>query len=132
LIPEEVREPRVLAEARHHAQGFEPLPKLIDAVVDAQTHRHVVRAIPGREPAAGLKAAAQARLIEQVASVGPRALTPAQRQRLMGDAQALQALRAEVLARRAHRQWWMPATPPPRVELHAEVARRGEVVSATR
>jgi membrane glycosyltransferase len=134
LIPEEVREPRVLAEARRHAQGFEPLPGLLDAVVDAQTHLHVLRAIPARAPAAGRKAVAQVRLIEQAASsAGPRALSPAQRQRLIGDAQALQALRAEVLARRAHRQWWAPvAAPRPRVDAHADVARRGEVVSATR
>ncbi len=114
LIPEEVRQPPVLAAARRHALAFAPMPGLVDAVVRADAHAQVTAANPARAPATGQKATAQARLVEHAAGIGPAALAPAQRLRLLGDTQALGALREQVLLHRAHPQWWLPAALPER------------------
>ena len=97
LIPEEIRRPRVLAEAQRHAEAFATPPQALDALADAEVHERVLRAIPARPEAVGLKARAQAMLVELVASDGLQSLSHAQRQRLLGDAHALRAVRLQVL-----------------------------------
>ena len=97
LIPEEIRQPRVLAEAQRHAEAFAAPPQALDALADAEVHERVLRAIPARPEAVGLKARAQEVLVELVASDGLHSLSRAQRQRLLGDAHALRAVRLQVL-----------------------------------
>ena len=112
LIPEEVQVPRVLAEARRHAQAFGPPTRFVDAVVDGEAHRHVARANPARPLASALKAQAEDQLVDQAAAASPAALGAAQRHRLLGSVQALRRVRARVLMRDAHPDWWLPPPPP--------------------
>jgi len=105
LIPEELAQPKVLAEADRYAAALEALPTFLDAVTDAAVHAEVLHAIPPRPQARAAKAAVQARLVERAALEGPQALTKADRLRLLADAQALRALRARVLAGDAHADW---------------------------
>jgi len=105
LIPEELAQPIVLAEADRYAAAFAAMPTFGDAVARAGTHAQVLRAIPARPAARAAKAAAQARLVERAAAVGPQALKNAERLRLLADAQALAALRERVLAGNAHPDW---------------------------
>jgi membrane glycosyltransferase len=109
LIPEEVREPHVLGEARRYAAAFDSGAALGfgDAVLEAEAHRRVGAALPQRAPAAGDKARARAALVASAAADGPAALAAAQRHRLLGDAAALAALRERVLLRQAHPAWWI-------------------------
>ena len=97
LIPEEIERPFVLAEAARHAQAFAPQPQAVDALADAEVYAQVLRAIPLRPESVGLKAQARARLIARAASDGLESLNRAQRQRLLGDAHALRAVRTQVL-----------------------------------
>ncbi len=97
LIPEEIEQPFVLAEAERHARAFEPTPQAVDALKDAAVHEQVLRAIPLRPESVGLKAQARARLVARAASDGLESLNRAQRQRLLGDAHALRAVRMQVL-----------------------------------
>jgi membrane glycosyltransferase len=126
LIPEEVREPHVLAEARRYAQAFEGGEcGFEDAVRDERCHARVLAAIarePGAAASHGAKARARAALVAAAVSDGPDALSGAQRHRLLGDADALLALRERVLLRQAHPAWWSEA---PR----AEPAARGSAVA---
>jgi membrane glycosyltransferase len=114
LIPEESRQPPVLAQARKHALAFGPMPVFVDAIVGAVAHEHIARSIPLRRHAAGLKARSQARLVDHAVNAGPQGLDAAQRLRLLGDAQALRSVRAQVLLRQAHPAWWLPAAAPER------------------
>jgi len=106
LIPEEVREPHVLAQARRFAAGFADEVRFVDAVVDVETHRAVVGAAASRPAAMGDKAMARARLVARAAGDGPTALDRAQQHRLLGDAEALTRLRERVMLRQAHPAWW--------------------------
>ena len=108
LIPEERVQPAVLAEADRYAAMFHTTLEFTDAVTDPAVHASVLRSLPTRPPARGAKAQAQAGLVVRAASEGSRALTQADRLRLLADAQALQALRARVLARDVHRDWSVP------------------------
>jgi membrane glycosyltransferase len=105
LIPEELEQPLVLAEADRYAAAFGPMPGFVDAVSNAVTHAQVLCAIPSRQPARAAKAVAQAQLVERAATLGPKGLTNAQRLRLLADAQALAALRERVATRDAHPDW---------------------------
>jgi membrane glycosyltransferase len=109
LIPEEVREPHVLAEARRYAAAFDDAAMLGfgDAVLDDLTHSRVAAAVPARAEATGAKAKARTALVTTAASDGPAALSAAQRHRLLGDATALAGLRERVLLRQAHPAWWI-------------------------
>ena len=105
LIPEERVQPPVLAEADRHAAAFKPMPGFADAVTDAAVQADVLAAIPERPPARGAKAQAQAGLVMRAASEGPRALTNADRLRLLADAQALRALHERLGTPEVHRDW---------------------------
>jgi membrane glycosyltransferase len=111
VIPEELHQPPVLAEADRYAAGFGAEARLVDAVGDAAVHAAVVRALPQRPPASGVKAAAQAALVEQAANAGPGDLSNAQGLRLLADAHTLAALRERVLAGSAHDGWAVHDTP---------------------
>jgi membrane glycosyltransferase len=106
LIPEEVVQPKVLAEAERHEAAFRAMPGFVEAVVDGVVNAQVTRAIPRRPAAAGLKAEARARLVEHAVTAGPSALDKAQRLRLLSDAHALSMTRERVLRRQAHPDWW--------------------------
>jgi membrane glycosyltransferase len=121
LIPEEMSQPHVLAEAERYEEAFAATARVTDAIVDETAHEQIVSAVPAHAPAAGAKAAAQARLIESAVTGGPKGLSATQRMRLLSDAQAMKAVRAKVLARQAHPDWWTPASTPvrhsaPRIE----------------
>jgi membrane glycosyltransferase len=105
VIPEELAQPKVLAEADRYTAAFEAMPRFVDAVSDAAAHGEVLRAIPARPPTRAAKAAAQALRVERAAVDGPQALTNADRLRLLADAQALRSLRERVLAGEAHPDW---------------------------
>jgi membrane glycosyltransferase len=109
LIPEELVQPAVLAEADRYAASFAAMPVFADAVSGSAAHAQVLRAIPTRPPARGAKAEAQARLVERAATAGPQALTKPDRLRLLADAQALAALRERVATDAAHPDWVMHA-----------------------
>ena len=131
VIPEELNQPLVLAEAERHALAFGAMPRGVDAIVDASVHEHVSAAIPPRAPPAGLKGAAQTRLIDHAVGAGPQALTATQRHRLLGDAHALRAVRSQVLLRQAHPDWWVPATTPSRRASARQDAPHGQTATAT-
>lgn len=111
LIPEEVHEPHVLAQARRFAAGFADEVRFVDAVVDVEAHRAVVGAAASRPAAMGDKAMARARLVARAAGDGPNALDRAQQHRLLGDAEALTRLRERVMLRQAHPAWWQSPEP---------------------
>ncbi len=111
LIPEESIEPQVLGQARRHARHLGALPGFVEAVVDERAPRNIDPAIAARAPASGAKACAQARLVTHALIAGPQALDAAQRHRLLGDAQALQWVRARVRAGQAHGGWWLHQAP---------------------
>jgi membrane glycosyltransferase len=106
LIPEEVHEPFELSEARRHAEAFDGEASFVDAVDDAELHQQVIDALPERAAASGAKERARAVLIAQAVSDGPQSLDGAQRHRLLSDADALNAVREQVLHRQAHPAWW--------------------------
>jgi membrane glycosyltransferase len=106
LIPEEMREPHVLREARRYARDFNAEWRFDDAVRDADVHRDVVEATAARLPAVRVKASAREALVTQAAVDGPNALNDAQRHRLLSDGFALAALRQRVLLHQAHPLWW--------------------------
>jgi len=105
LIPEERMQPPVLAEADRYAAAFPALPSFTDAITDPQVHAEVLSAIPRRPPATAAKAAAQARLVARATAEEPGALTAADRLRLLGDAEALVALRSRLLEAPEPGQW---------------------------
>ncbi len=107
LIPEESREPRVLREARSGAAAVaRGMATLQAAVADPDIHRRVVAALPKRPALRGAKAGAEALRIERALRDGPAALAVDDRLRLLSSRTALSALHREVLAHRAHRDWW--------------------------
>ena len=112
LIPEEQTQPPVLAEADRYAAEFKATPGFTEAVADTAVQREVSCAIPLRPPARAAKAEAQARLVARAAAEGPRALTQADRLRLLADAQALRALHARLATGGAHGDWPVPAHMP--------------------
>jgi membrane glycosyltransferase len=114
LIPEEEQRPPVLVEAERYTHAFEALPKLVEAVADETAHEHVVGATPPRESARGEKAKALARLVDHAVKVGAQELSASQRHRLLSNAEALREVRARVLSRSAHADWWMPPAEPDR------------------
>jgi membrane glycosyltransferase len=112
LIPEERSEPYVLRQARRYALGLDaPLP-FVEAIVNEGESRNIDSAIAVRAPAAGAKASALTRLVDHALAAGPQALGPAQRHRLLGDAQALRWMRSRIRVRQAHPDWWLPQAPP--------------------
>ena len=112
VIPEELHQPPVLADADRYAANFGAEARLVDAVGDAAVHSAVVRALPVRPPARAAKALARAALVDHAASVGPGGLRNAQRLRLLADAHTLAALRQRALAGRAHADWQVGESAP--------------------
>ena len=117
LIPEEIEPPQVLLEARRHAGRIEEIQAgFVEAVVDADLQRRVVRAnLPRPEPH-GLKAAARAERIARAIAGGPGALEVEERLRLLGDSPALETIRSAVEQRRADPGWRMPKIETSRLE----------------
>ena len=112
LTPEEVRQPRVLAEAaRAGAAVAGRLASFRAAVVDAQQHRRVVAALPAAAVAGGSgdRSAALDQLLERALAEGPASLDAPARVRLLASRPALERLHADVLAHRAHPGWWLGA-----------------------
>jgi len=131
LIPEERMQPAVLAEADRYAAAFGATPGFADAVTDAAVQAEVLRSIPARPAARGAKAQAQTRLVARAASEGPRALTQADRLRLLASAQALRALHDRVLAGGAHRDWPVyPALTDPASVVESAPSPLDSIVSA--
>ncbi len=133
LTPEEVHMPKVLRDARVHAEQYTAL-SAVDfrrAVVDQQAHRAVVHAMPARRIAAEgtLKRRAQRAQIWQAMVEGPQALEPRARMRLLYDAGALRELHTLVLTHpNAHASWFADITTDgPR---RPDVRRRAAVVHA--
>jgi membrane glycosyltransferase len=126
LTPEESREPTVLQAARRASRDV-AAASFHAAVVAADTHAQVVAALPARLTPGGAKAAAQAHRVARALSDGPQGLDAADRLRLLTSASALALLRREVLARRAHPDWWQgesagaSAEPTRKGALHEDV-----------
>jgi len=119
LTPEEIREPRVLAEAARAADAVGArLATFKVSVVDADAYERVAAAVPPRL-ATGPKSMAEAARIERALREGPDALSVDERFRLLSSREALAKVHAEVAAHRAHPAWWQapqaaPAVEPPR------------------
>jgi membrane glycosyltransferase len=126
LTPEESRVPAVLQAAqRASAAVAADLASFGEAIVDPDVHGDVIAALPVRAAPIGAKADAERRLVERALQDGPDGLDAGDRLRLLASASALAAVHREVLARRAHPDWWpdaagvdgaaaarAPATPP--------------------
>ncbi len=107
LTPEESREPRVLQAARRaSADVAGALASFRKAIVDPAIHAGVVAALPARAAPRGERAASESLLVEHALADGPAALAAGARLRLLSSASALATLRREVLAHRAHPDWW--------------------------
>ena len=113
LIPEEVSEPHVLAEARRLAVGLKGSMRLADAVLDDRLHRRVTHASPVRAEPVGAKAAARAALLAKAAADGPAALDSTERHRLLTDAHALAQLHKHLSNRQGHPTWHERVRKPP-------------------
>ena len=110
VIPEELAQPPVLAQADRYAEAFADMPGFVQVVNDRAALDRAVRALPARPDASGAKASAQQALVDRAASAGPAALSKADRLRLLADAQALRALHDRVAGRDANRDWWAGAS----------------------
>jgi len=107
LTPEESREPRVLQAARRaSAEVARSLASFRATIVDPEVHGGVVAALPRRAAPHGERGASESRLVERALADGPAVLAAGARLRLLSSASALATLRREVLAHRAHPDWW--------------------------
>jgi membrane glycosyltransferase len=107
LTPEESREPRVLREARRAgAEVAGSLASFRQAIVEPRVNVEVAAALPTHAVPHGAKAALEALLVEHARADGPAALDARARLRLLSSAPALATLHRDVLAHRAHPDWW--------------------------
>ncbi len=107
LTPEESREPRVLQAARRaNADVARALASFRTAIVDPTMHAGVIAALAPHAAPHGAKAASESRLVEHALADGPAMLAGDARLRLLSSQAALTTLRREVLAHRAHPDWW--------------------------
>ena len=109
VTPEERHEPLVLREARRFADGMSAPPPFELALTNPHWFAQVAAASAVHPPASGAKAQALDALVRRAAEDGPKQLTPANRQRLLTNAQAWSQLHRRVLAHHAHPDWWLPA-----------------------
>lgn len=123
MTPEEIRQPLVLAEAGRAAEAVSArLASFRTAIVDASCHERVVTAMPARSHSTGAKQAVLSAIVERALGEGPAALNAWSRLRLLSHPAALARVRDDVVAHRAHPDWWL-ATP------HAGSAHAGAAVS---
>jgi len=130
LTPEELRQPRVLAEAGRAADRVaERTATLRGALTDAGEYARTLAALPARPGAYGDKGRAAAALLERALAEGPEALGAPTLLLLLSDRTAMAGLRDAVAARRAPSGWWSThplgstdqagAAPEPAVLAHA-------------
>ena len=130
LTPEELRQPRVLAEAGRAADLVaERTATLRGALTDAGEYARTLAALPARPGASGDKGRAAAALLERALAEGPEALGAPALLLLLSDRTAMAGLRDSVAARRAPPGWWSThpvgstdqagAAPEPAVLAHA-------------
>jgi membrane glycosyltransferase len=117
LTPEEVRVPSILADAGRESRAVAArLASFKSAVADADTHARVLEALPSQAVPTGLKALAEAALVESALRDGPAVLAPSHALRLVSSRAAFVQLRDAVLAHRAHPGWWLrPDAPHPSI-----------------
>jgi membrane glycosyltransferase len=115
LTPEETRVPHVLRRAERLAAevGVRPA-SFVAAMADVETHARVVAATAERHGRGGAKAGAEAARVERGLREGPEALGDDDRLRILSSRSATTWLHREVLAHRAHPDWWL--------EMRAEAA----------
>ncbi len=132
LTPEEVRLPAVLAEAAAAASAVaRRRVSFRDAVVRAPVQARVGLALPIRAPSAGEKGAAMAARVERALGDGPDSIDAPSRLRLLSDAAALARMQAEIMAHRAHPDWWLEsACLPAASAAAASTDDAGQVVPA--
>jgi membrane glycosyltransferase len=107
LTPEESREPRVLQAARRASgEVARGLASFRAAIADPTMHEGVIAALPVRAAPHGAKGTCESLLLERALADGPAMLTGDARLRLLSSATALATLRREMLAHRAHPDWW--------------------------
>jgi membrane glycosyltransferase len=102
VTPTEARAPREVGAAQRHAGDGRPLAGFADAVTDPEVHAVVRAAARRRSP---LAAAVREARVARALVAGPAALAPAERLRLLGDLDALDALARGVQAGDAHASW---------------------------
>ena len=108
LTPEELRTPPVLASAAAaHAGVAVNLATFEDAVVVQSSHERVQAASIDRAPATAARAMAETARVGRALREGPKGLSIDDRMRLISSREALARLRTEVLAQRAHPDWWL-------------------------
>ena len=107
LTPEELREPRVLKEARGAAARVAAgQATLRSSIAEPWAHERVAAAQPVRRAAQGSKAEREALLLERALREWPCALGRDDALRLLSSPVAFAWLGREVAARRAHPGWW--------------------------
>jgi membrane glycosyltransferase len=102
LTPTELRVPREIAAAEQYAGSGRPLPRFVDAVVDPEVHAQVRLAARRRSP---LAADDREMRVQRALAEGPDTLTSLEQLRLLGDLDALDALRRAVTTRSVHPDW---------------------------
>jgi membrane glycosyltransferase len=114
VTPTETRCAPEVSAAEQHAGGGRPLAGFVDAVTDPDVHAVVRTAARRRTPRA---APARQALVARALAAGPAALSAAERVRLLGDLDALDALSRAVRAGTAHASW-TAARVPSRATVH--------------
>ncbi|MGE5105047.1 MAG: glucans biosynthesis glucosyltransferase MdoH, partial [Betaproteobacteria bacterium] len=120
LIPEESQPPPVIRATRRHWHHAQAPADLVDAVVDPTVNALVCAQAVGH-PLHGLAREAMAgAIVDRALAGGPDALTPLDRNRLIGDPAALSALHWAVwTSPAAHAAWGDAiASPPNRARSH--------------
>jgi len=131
LIPEEVEEAGVLRAARRHAACASPACGFTGAVLDDAARERVRVAAMPLAASRGLKAVAREKLISRAVTEGPHALATADRMRLLGDADALQSLAANLGSDVAHPAWAEARLRQARRSAHVAVRPPTRAVSGT-
>jgi len=102
LTPTESCAPREIVAAEQYSGSGRPLPRFVDAVTDPEVHALVRLAARRRSP---LAAAARHERVQLALDEGPTSLTAGEQLQLLGDLDALDALRRAVSSRPVHPTW---------------------------
>ena len=105
LTPTESCAPREIVAAEQYSGSGRPLPRFVDAVVDPEVHALARLAARRRSPRV---AEARHDCVRRALADGPASLSVSEQLRVLGDLDALDALRRAVSARPVHPAWTSP------------------------
>ncbi len=111
LTPEETRVPQILRHAERLAAEVEARTVgFARAFAEEAAHDRVVAAIPERIAGGTAKADREAALVDRALRDGPESLGGDERLLLLSSRDASARLHGEVIAHRAHPDWWRPGS----------------------